>query len=132
MKKRLVYFGLVALLMIAFVGILCYADDDQASNLIPATTVETPTENEAQPAENDSLSAENTTVEATKESVKITPEEATACALKNVAGEIINVTLENYNGNEAYRVTIKTATGSTDVMIDAVNAKVLALENKSE
>jgi uncharacterized membrane protein YkoI len=58
----------------------------------------------------------------------ITAEQAGQAALAAQPGTVVDVNLENENGNVVYSVIVDTGSGSVDVKIDAGNAGVLADE----
>lgn len=63
---------------------------------------------------------------------KINAEEAKATALKAVQGKIMNISLDNENGNVVYSVEVQTAKGITDVKVDAGNGQILAQDNEQD
>jgi uncharacterized membrane protein YkoI len=63
---------------------------------------------------------------------KISQEIAGTAALKEVPGDLGEVSLENENGNVVYSVEISTDAGNKDVKVDAGNGKVLCVENDDE
>jgi uncharacterized membrane protein YkoI len=59
---------------------------------------------------------------------RITADQARTAALATVPGTATSVELENEDGNLVYGVSVKTATGESDVKVDAGNGKVLHVE----
>jgi len=59
---------------------------------------------------------------------KISPDEAKAAAVGAVPGSVVQVELDNENGNVVYSVEIDTGNGVTDVKVDAGNGSVLTQE----
>jgi len=63
---------------------------------------------------------------------KISMKEAKTIALKKVAnGRIQSAELENEGGKLIYSFDIKAASGITEVNVDAMNGKVVAVQNES-
>jgi len=66
------------------------------------------------------------------EQPKISMKKAKAIALKKVPnGKIESAELENEGGKLIYSFDIKAATGITEVNVDAMNGKVVAVQNES-
>jgi uncharacterized membrane protein YkoI len=76
--------------------------------------------------------AEGAEGERLKSLAHITPEQAQAAALAEVPGTVKKVELENEDGNVVYGVEIKTATGESDVKVDAGDGRVLHVEKDGE
>ena len=76
--------------------------------------------------------AEGTESERLKSLARITPEQAQAAALAQVPGTVKKVELENEDGNVVYGVEIKTASGESDVKVDAGDGRVLHIEKDGE
>lgn len=66
------------------------------------------------------------------EKPKISMKKAKAIALKKVpGGKIESAELENEGGKLIYSFDIKTASGITEVNVDAMNGKIVAIQNES-
>jgi uncharacterized membrane protein YkoI len=76
--------------------------------------------------------AEGGESERLKSLARITPEQAQAAALAQVPGTVKKAELENEDGNVVYGVEIKTATGESDVKVDAGDGRVLHVERDGE
>jgi uncharacterized membrane protein YkoI len=76
--------------------------------------------------------AEGAEGERLKSLARITPEQASAAALAQVPGTVKKVELENEDGNVVYGVEIKTASGESDVKVDAGDGRVLHIEKDGE
>jgi uncharacterized membrane protein YkoI len=76
--------------------------------------------------------AEGAESERLKSLARITPEQASAAALAQVPGTVKQVELENEDGNVVYGVEIKTASGESDVKVDAGDGRVLHVEKDGE
>ena len=63
---------------------------------------------------------------------KITAADAVKAANAAVAGTASPAVLEDENGNVVFGVTIKTATGSVDVKVDAGNGKILSQDSGND
>lgn len=63
---------------------------------------------------------------------RVTSEQARAAALVRVPGTATSVALENEDGNLVYGVSVRTATGESDVKVDAGNARVLHVEKAEQ
>lgn len=63
---------------------------------------------------------------------KITAADAVKAANAAVAGTASPAVLEDENGNVVFAVTIKTATGSVDVKVDAGNGKILSQDSGND
>ncbi|MHB8928346.1 MAG: PepSY domain-containing protein [Bacillota bacterium] len=63
---------------------------------------------------------------------KLSPEQAKAAALAAVPGTVVEVDLDNENGNLVYSVEVKTADGVKELKIDAGNGQVLAQDSQNE
>jgi uncharacterized membrane protein YkoI len=76
--------------------------------------------------------AERAESERLKSLARITPDQARDAALAQVNGTVKKVELENEDGNVVYGVEIKTASGESDVKVDAGDGRVLHIEQDGE
>jgi len=88
--------------------------------------------NESEDGEEAEDRAEGAESERLKSLARITPEQASAAALVQVPGTVKKIELENEDGNVVYGVEVKTASGESDVKVDAGDGRVLHVERDGE
>jgi uncharacterized membrane protein YkoI len=88
--------------------------------------------NESEKGEEAEDKAEGGESERLKSLAHITPEQASAAALAQVPGTVKKVELENEDGNVVYGVEIQTASGESDVKVDAGDGRVLDVQKDGE
>ena len=63
---------------------------------------------------------------------KVTRQQAEAAALAVMPGQVVKARLDNEDGYLVWQIDVKHAKGTTEIAVDAGNAKVLAAEGEED
>jgi uncharacterized membrane protein YkoI len=122
---------MAALIMALSVGAFALATPTGSANTTGRDIQEPSYAGSIKIAEGSNLS-EDQEAQALQNLAKITPEQDKSAALTKVNGTVVKVSLENENGYLVYSVEVKTASGISDVKVDAGNGKVLHIDKGDE